>query len=131
MMLARLRRGLWASGGFVALGLGVAGVVLPLLPTTPFLLLAAFCFARSSQRLHGWLLGHRLLGPLIAAWQRERAIPRRAKIAACVTMAAVLGLSLVLALPIHVLLIQAVVLGASAIFVASRPSPAGDRRPPA
>ncbi|MHC4893188.1 MAG: YbaN family protein [Planctomycetota bacterium] len=59
--------------------IALVGVALPLLPTTPFLLLAAFCFSRSSPRLHRWLLESPVLGPLIDDWERHRAIRRRAK----------------------------------------------------
>ena len=67
-------RYLWLSFGFIALALGMAGAVLPLLPTTPFILLAAFCFARSSRRFHNWLLNHRTFGPMIENWRQEGAI---------------------------------------------------------
>lgn len=60
--------------GCLSLGTGILGILLPLLPTTPFVLLAAALFARSSPRFHGWLLGHRYFGPLIQDWQRHRAI---------------------------------------------------------
>ena len=65
--------------GLIFVGLGTLGVFLPLLPTTPFLLLAAACFARSSPRLHGWLMGSPLLGPLLLDWERHGAIALRAK----------------------------------------------------
>ncbi|MHC4375891.1 MAG: YbaN family protein [Planctomycetota bacterium] len=65
--------------GLVFVGLGTLGVFLPLLPTTPFLLLAAACFARSSPRMHGWLVGSPLLGPLLLDWERHGAIALRAK----------------------------------------------------
>src|SRR5690606_41134853 len=62
--------------GAGAVGLALAGTVLPLLPTTPFLLVAAWAFARSSPRLDAWLHAHPRLGPPLAAWQARRAIPR-------------------------------------------------------
>ena len=83
---------LWArtllfAAGFVSLVVGIAGLVLPLLPGVVFLILAAACFARSSPRFEAWLLHHRYLGPPIVSWRRTGAIPRRAKWAACLGMA--------------------------------------------
>ncbi|WP_170426302.1 YbaN family protein [Ruegeria arenilitoris] len=113
---------LWAALGLLCVGLAVIGVVLPLLPTVPFLLLAAFFFARSSSRLHTWLITHKTFGPMILDWQRSRAIRPNAKKAATVSVAAVFGLSVLLALPSHVLIIQAVVLSAVMIFIWTRPN---------
>jgi hypothetical protein len=120
-------RSLWLLIGLASLALGIAGVVLPLLPTTPFVLLAAYCFARSSPRLHDWLLGHRLFGPLIANWQRHRDISPRAKLLALLSMAGVLGLSVAMGAPQRVILIQALILPATALFIATRPN--GPRKP--
>lgn len=66
--------------GYVALGLGVAGIILPLLPTTPFLLLAAALFFKGSPRLYEWLLNQKHLGPYIRNFREHKAIPLRAKI---------------------------------------------------
>ena len=74
--------------GWCCVGLGTVGLFLPLLPTTVFLLIAVWAFARSDERYHRWLLEHRLFGPLIACWQRHRAIPRRGKVAAFAALAA-------------------------------------------
>ena len=81
-----LARPLLATLGTLALALGIVGIFVPLLPTTPFVLAAAACYARSSRRLHGWLLGHRRLGPCIRAFGEGRAIPRRAKALATGTL---------------------------------------------
>ena len=113
---------LWAGLGLVCVALAMVGVVLPLLPTVPFLLLAAFFFARSSSRLHNWLITHRLFGPMILDWQRSGAIRPTAKKAATLSVAAVFGLSVMLSAPPHVLIIQAVVLGGVMVFIWTRPS---------
>ncbi|HEY0013568.1 MAG TPA: YbaN family protein [Allosphingosinicella sp.] len=77
-----LRHFLYRSAGLASLALGAAGVVLPLLPTVPFILLAAFCFARSDARLARRLEEHPAFGPHIAAWRRSRAVSRKGKRAA-------------------------------------------------
>lgn len=85
---ARLRRWLWLALAYVALGLGIIGVFVPGLPTTPFVLLSAFAAARGSRRLHDRLLAHRVFGPMIRDWQATGAVNRRAKWWATGTMAA-------------------------------------------
>jgi hypothetical protein len=70
---------LLVSIGIVCVGLGSAGIVLPLVPTTPFLLLAAACFAKSSDRFHAWLLGHRRFGPVIRNYREKGGITRKAR----------------------------------------------------
>jgi uncharacterized protein len=76
---SRLRSGSLLAAGWLCTGLAIAGVVLPLVPTTPFLLLAAACFVRSSPRLHRWLLSNRVFGPILEQWRRDRTVPRSAK----------------------------------------------------
>jgi len=77
-------RVLFFIGGWVSLILGCVGIILPLLPTTPFILLAAYCFSRSSERLHQWLITHPQMGPLIRDWQQDGSISKTAKTKATV-----------------------------------------------
>jgi uncharacterized membrane protein YbaN (DUF454 family) len=108
--------------GLTSVLLAGVGVVLPLLPTVPFLLLAAFFFARSSERLHDWLLSHATFGPMILDWNERGAIRPSAKKAATLSVAAVFSISIFLNVPKHVLLIQALTLGGVMIFIWSRPN---------
>jgi hypothetical protein len=77
--------------GVFSVALGVIGIFLPLLPTTPFLLLAAACFARSSDRLYRWLTAHRVFGSYIRNYREQRAIPLRAKVVTLLTLWASIG----------------------------------------
>ncbi len=80
-------RALFAAAGLLFLALGIVGAFLPVLPTTPFVILAGACFARASSRLENWLLDHPYFGPGLRDWRTRRAIPRTAK------MLAVFGMS--------------------------------------
>ena len=112
----------WLALGLLSVALGLLGVVLPLLPTVPFMLLAAFCFARSSERLHTWLVTHPTYGPFIEDWNRSGAIRPGAKKLATVSNAVVFALSWIFGAGSTVIIIQAVVLSAVLIFIWSRPS---------
>ncbi|PZN95926.1 MAG: DUF454 domain-containing protein [Alphaproteobacteria bacterium] len=79
-----MRRYLFLVSGFAALALGAIGAVLPIMPTVPFVILAAFCFARSSPRLEARLVEHRIFGPHIVRWRERGAISRRGKQAATI-----------------------------------------------
>jgi uncharacterized protein len=114
-------RPLWAAGGYLSLGLGLIGIVVPLMPTVVFLLLAAFCFARSSDRMFGWLTTHPTLGPPIRDWRERGAIGLREKVLASLSMAVVLALSAVAGLSLGALALQAAVLAAVAVFIWTRP----------
>jgi uncharacterized membrane protein YbaN (DUF454 family) len=81
--------------GLVALVLAIAGAALPLLPTTPLLLLAAACFARSSERMHRWLLGSPAFGPILRDWEQRGAVRLRVKIGATVLLVALTAYPLV------------------------------------
>ncbi|WP_240621046.1 YbaN family protein [Pseudooceanicola lipolyticus] len=114
-------RPVWAAAGLLALAVGIVGIFLPVLPTTPLVLLAAFCFGKGSPRLRGWITGHRRFGPMIADWETTGAIPRRVKIGACSVMALTLAVSGLLGVPARVLVIQALAMACGAYYVLTRP----------
>lgn len=107
----------------LCVALGVIGAALPLLPTVPFLLLAAFCFARSSPRLHDRLLAHPRFGPPIRDWRAQGAISRRAKWIATVSMSCAFAGAAVFGAPLWALCVQVLALGGAGIFVWTRPEP--------
>ena len=109
--------------GLITTALGIAGAFLPLVPTTPLLILATWLFARSSPRLERWLIDHPQFGPLLRAWREQGAIPRRAKVLACCGIIVGVVFFWVGARPGYWLwLAGAAVLGGSAGFILSRPT---------
>lgn len=90
---ARLQRALLVGAGLLSLLLGLLGAVLPGLPTTPFVLLAAACFAKASPRLHRWLLQQRWLGPMVRDWEAHHSMPLRIKWLASGMMTLMVGVS--------------------------------------
>lgn len=117
-------RALYVVLGTIFLGLGAIGLVVPVLPTTPFVLLAAACYLRASTRLHAWLLGSRTFGPTIAAWQEHRAIPPRAKAMAIAMVILTFGLSIAFVVEPPVMRAGLAALGIVLVaWLARRPSP--------
>lgn len=116
-------RYLYLALGFVFVALGVIGAFLPLLPTTPFLIAAAACFARSSPRLESWLIGHPRFGPVLSSWRKHGAIPRTAKLLALAGVGSGFLLFLVTSNPdpLMILGVGAFMLGSLA-YVFSRPT---------
>lgn len=108
--------------GLIALGLAIAGVFLPLLPTTVFLLIAAWAFARSSPRLDAWMRRHPRLGPPLRDWEERGAIPRRAKVLAVAMMATSWGVLYVTHASAAALIGSGVVLVCVAAYVVTRPA---------
>ena len=84
--------------GFLFVGIGALGVILPLLPTTPFLLLAAACFAKSSPACHQWLLSSKLFGPFLIKWQQHKCVSKRTKIIAVSSICLFGGYSVIFAI---------------------------------
>lgn len=96
----RKHRLLWvrlvfAASGTLFLLIGIVGIFVPVLPTTPFLLLATACYARSSRRFYNWLMNHQTFGSLIVEWRTYRSIPWRVKRVAVVTLIMTFGSSIV------------------------------------
>ncbi|SEO58143.1 YbaN family protein [Aquisalimonas asiatica] len=114
-------RWLWRVLGVTCVGIGAAGTVVPLLPTTPFLLVAAWAFARGSERWRQWLLNHPRFGPPIHAWQSQRAIPRKVKWIGIASVVASLGIALWAQLPPVALTLQVIALVCVTIFLLTRP----------
>ncbi|MEO0999273.1 MAG: YbaN family protein [Pseudomonadota bacterium] len=112
----------WIGLGSLSVALGAVGMVLPLLPTEPFLLLAAFAFARSSPRLHDWLIAHPRFGQPILDWRARGAISVRVKWIATGTMAAALGMSLLVGVNPIIIMIQGLVMICVALFIWTRPA---------
>jgi len=92
-----MKKNVYVSLGFLMVGLGAAGIFLPLLPTTPFLLLAAYLFARSSDRCHSWLLNHRYFGPYIHAFQNRTGLTKSQKVRIGLSFTVLLAISVCVA----------------------------------
>lgn len=107
---------------YVSLGIGIVGVVLPLLPTTPFVLLAAFFASKGSPAFALWLESHQTFGPAIEQWRDRRAVPRRAKLLACTMMAVSWGLLWWLGVSALALACSGLFLLATAGYLLTRPS---------
>ncbi|MFD2207772.1 YbaN family protein [Kiloniella antarctica] len=125
-----LRRICLMGLGWVCIFLGVIGIVLPLLPTTPFLLVALWAFSRSSIRFHNWLYTHKYLGPMVQDWNKFRVIPMKAKILAVTMMSASLALVTYKGiLPLWGLILVGLSLSCVAFFIIKCPSLRPDKVP--
>ncbi len=122
-MKLEFKRKLFVALGFTCVGLAIVGIPLPLLPTTPFLLLAAYFFSRGSPRFHSWLLSHKHLGPPIHDWRRSGAIALRVKVLSALMMLG--GYAVLLwhpAVPREAKLAYPILVLPAVIFVWTRPS---------
>lgn len=118
-------RRLWLTIGIVALVLGITGIILPLVPATLFMVLAAWAFSKSSPRLQSWILSHSYIGPPVVDWRKHGVIRRGAKIAALAGIFFSVGLAMLLRIPAALLAGQVIVLAAVALFIWTRPETPG------
>ncbi len=117
-----MKRQFYLAAGLISLALGSIGVILPLLPTVPFMILAAFCFANSSPRLESWLVEHRVFGGHIRNWRDRRAITRRGKWAATIAFAVSCVIALLMVeLPWNLIPIAAALISGSWIWTRNEP----------
>jgi uncharacterized membrane protein YbaN (DUF454 family) len=122
-MTSRLGRGFYAVLGFVSLGLGIAGYIVPVLPGTVFLLIATYFFFKSSDRMYRWVMNHRRFGPTVRAYRAGHGIRRRVKVYAITLMLISVGFSLVFAVEGTVMRVLLVALAAAgAAFILTRPT---------
>lgn len=111
----------WLLAGLASVAIGTVGIFVPLLPTVSLMILAAFCFGKSSPRLHRWLVEHPIYGQHIRDWSKRGAIRPAAKRLATLSIAVAFALSVLLGVPPVILGIQAVVLLAVLAFIWTRP----------
>jgi hypothetical protein len=104
----RLIRGLWIFAGTFFVVIGFIGIFLPLLPTTPFLLLAAACYFRSSKRMHKWLLSNKWFGNYIKNYQKGKGIPLKAKVLSISLLWITIGYSAVFV--VHIFLVKIILI---------------------
>ncbi|TVR10069.1 MAG: DUF454 domain-containing protein [Salinarimonadaceae bacterium] len=116
-------RRIYRSAAYASLALGAIGIVAPLLPTTPFVILAAWCFARSDPHLAEKLYAHPKFGPYLRNWRDEGAIPLRAKAIAIVAMAISFAISIAVIPFTWAPFVLGPIMAAVAIWIATRPSP--------
>lgn len=122
-MLDQTLRWLFLLAGCLCLGLAALGVVLPVLPTTPFVLLAAWCFSRGSQRLHRWLLANPTFGPSIREWEAHRVIRLPIKILSTSVMLPLTATMLLgSSAPLWAKLLTCVLVGWGLLFIWTKPS---------
>ena len=112
--------------GLICVGLGFVGALLPGLPTTPFILLAAWFFSRSSEKFESWLLNHKIFGPLILNWKKHKAISKKTKLHAIITIFCTFSITVLVAFTIFIDIIMIVFALLLSIFIYTRKGPPGE-----
>jgi hypothetical protein len=117
-----MKRYLWLALGFISLGVAYLGVILPGLPYSPFIVFAAYCFAKSSPRMHDWIMNHRIFGSFITNWNQKRVFPLKLKFFMLISMSASLALMYTGNVPMRGIIYTAVFMALVAIWAWRFPS---------
>jgi uncharacterized membrane protein YbaN (DUF454 family) len=113
----KLIRALYALGGLLSLALAILGIILPGLPTTPFALLSAWLFAKSSEKMYNWLLNNRFLGPRIRNYQRKQGVTRKGKVGIIVFMSCMVIFStIIVGLPLGYVILTLGLIGGVVVW---------------
>lgn len=122
-MIIQSKKTLFLALGWISIFLGIIGIPLPILPTTPFILLAAYFFSKSSEKWHQWLLNNKRLGPMVRDWENDGVISYKAKILATVMMTLLFGYTLLFVqVPMAIKVIIVLIGIAVMVFIHTRPS---------
>ncbi len=122
---SRVVKVLWLTAGFFLVGIGMVGIIVPGLPTTPFMILAAACFARSSQRFYRWVITNRLFGPQVRRFREGQGISLRGKVFSVSAMSLFILLSVIFFIPDHLWWVKALALvlgGTGVVYILTRPT---------
>ena len=114
--------------GFLFIGLGFIGIIIPGIPTTPFLLLSAWFFSKSSSFLENWLINHKLFGPLIRDWNKHKSISRKSKIVAVIIIIPTFAFSIYSSLNMIIDILLGITCISLCAFLISRPEPPIEQR---
>jgi uncharacterized membrane protein YbaN (DUF454 family) len=114
-------RYLWLAAGLTSAGIGIVAFFVPLIPSTVFLLIATYAFARSSERFHNWITNHPQFGPPIQNWHNGRVIARNTKIVATVSILIAMAIPILVGLPVWIPITTIVILSGVITYIWSRP----------
>ena len=118
-----IKKYLYISLGFLCVGLGFIGIVLPGIPTTPLILLSAWFFSRSSKKFESWLVNHKKFGPIINNWQESKAISRNSKLYSVMMIIPTFIITIIFAFSLAIDIILAISGAILCIFIITRPEP--------
>lgn len=119
---SRIPKPVWNVLGSVFVGVGIIGILVPLLPTTPFLLLAAYCFNQGSEKMRNWFKNNKLIGSYISNYYEKKGVPLRSKIIGIILLWITIGISIHFISIIYIRILLAVILIGVTIYLISLPT---------